>query len=1222
MSDQQPAFGPLGRLNVFSMQVPILKAASDSSSSEDESMPPAPLAYAFSFSEKKQIATTSFNSKQEPSISQPEHQAFFNHGQQRTASSLPPAIGLDAHYERFESAGSTIYEPPPGSLAEAARAKYLENRTKAKNDELLSRPRRQEDEYYYRRDVRDVGARRDSVSDESDSSDYVVSRRTIRKERGRSQSPHHKRHLAEGALAGAGAAALVSNHRDKPGDGPEHRGRKVLGSAALGAVGAEVTTRARSRGRESQDDESRSRSRSSSPSVKMSKIRATTGFPGAVGYYRLTTEEEEEVAATKQQIRLMKQQDVSSSRNSLRIGSQAEETGRATLARLGAHGERISNTEKNLDLSAKQNTIAEQKAKELKTLNKSMFAVHAFNLGEDENQPLPDQYSEAPQFSGGNTSEGKTKLEILNDFVEDQLNYVLPQKERPADSGAQKTNLDFVEDSDEDLEAKEGLRELSIKQPGSAPGGGGNHALQDYQTQLMLLEQQNKERLMMARQEQDDMMPRADGPDGQGGAPGAVVPNGQPFQGTLPQGPSSVNPDDQMKRGTPHMNPARMEMLSKKPSKQDLPYLQTKVHREIPPQYRRSASASASTPTAKDYKKTPKAPVPRTPSGEQFLSPDTPNQDYFSQSALRYPQDSFSGRVNRTPMAEKPLQTSFFSSQPDYSSIPTGLTPDRAFSMPETTSRSFTAPSGWEMSDQHTGLMPAGEGVFRTLMGLGPMDSMAFGTSVPNTPVRDLTGVDSPPSDSGPTVEETLIRPELPEVNKFLPPPEDASAKNPVTTEAEMQKLEEYQKSLLTLTCGNDQRLMMVRKESEATHSEATETAPQAADTTFQFESLIDFAHATGNDILYDFDFDSFLHQDGEPMDFKLSAKATGPSGRTASYQRRVLDQEEAVRMPGNHEVDRAAVKFGAFNLKGYGDEDVDGKRGAFPDGLAQIEKDSSNNEPLTGEQTTSSAPRQAPVASTSDEDVPLFVNRKQFHRILKRRVARQKLEEKLKAQRSRLQKRWHHSLPLRRPRGLDGRFLTQEQIAEQEKAKQVEVESQTAIQQGIRNEPTDASSTAKQASQPDYISSPDYQPTNIELSSLPGQTELTSAFPALSQSQLSKLWWQTYISLHATDPTSSRTVAEELQSELGVFATGSLSDELICKRISTNIKRIGTALHDDKLNIDGMLEIMEMRGNAIRIMTTVELQLGLEVATLGWSCVWTFLAVSFFSCSSSHVRS
>jgi hypothetical protein len=95
-------------------------------------------------------------------------------------------------------------------------------------------------------------------------------------------------------------------------------------------------------------------------------------------------------------------------------------------------------------------------------------------------------------------------------------------------------------------------------QPGGQPGSGGNHALQDYQMQLMLLEQQNKKRLMMARQEQDSMS--IPGRDGQV-PPGNMGPNGQQFQGTSPQGARSVNspnPTDQMKRGTPHMNPAGM----------------------------------------------------------------------------------------------------------------------------------------------------------------------------------------------------------------------------------------------------------------------------------------------------------------------------------------------------------------------------------------------------------------------------------------------------------------------------------------------------------------------------------------------------------------------------------------------------------------------------------------------------------------------------------------
>lgn len=40
----------------------------------------------------------------------------------------------------------------------------------------------------------------------------------------------------------------------------------------------------------------------------------------------------------------------------------------------------------------------------------------------------------------------------------------------------------------------------------AAAANPGNHALQDYQMQLMLLEQQNKKRLLMARQEQDNML--------------------------------------------------------------------------------------------------------------------------------------------------------------------------------------------------------------------------------------------------------------------------------------------------------------------------------------------------------------------------------------------------------------------------------------------------------------------------------------------------------------------------------------------------------------------------------------------------------------------------------------------------------------------------------------------------------------------------------------------
>lgn len=91
---------------------------------------------------------------------------------------------------------------------------------------------------------------------------------------------------------------------------------------------------------------------------------------------------------------------------------------------------------------------------------------------------------------------------------------------------------------------------------GAANPSQGNHALQDYQMQLMLLEQQNKKRLLMARQEQDNIshVPGSSqpGPIQFAGQPAGMSPqNGRP-------GPSP-NPNDQMKRmQTPKMGPGNM----------------------------------------------------------------------------------------------------------------------------------------------------------------------------------------------------------------------------------------------------------------------------------------------------------------------------------------------------------------------------------------------------------------------------------------------------------------------------------------------------------------------------------------------------------------------------------------------------------------------------------------------------------------------------------------
>ncbi|KAF2687229.1 hypothetical protein K458DRAFT_386054 [Lentithecium fluviatile CBS 122367] len=97
--------------------------------------------------------------------------------------------------------------------------------------------------------------------------------------------------------------------------------------------------------------------------------------------------------------------------------------------------------------------------------------------------------------------------------------------------------------------------------------------------------------------------------------------------------------------------------------------------------------------------------------------------------------------------------------------------------------------------------------------------------------------------------------------------------------------------------------------------------------------------------------------------------KATSGSHRSASFQRRLMEQQEAVVMPGNHAVNQAAVQFGSLGLNGEADDslDVDEDREE-----AETRTQPPQHSPVAQPRAAlPPAPRQAPPTETLPQEIP-----------------------------------------------------------------------------------------------------------------------------------------------------------------------------------------------------------------------------------------------------------